>query len=103
VNNSTSNNPRNIKSRLKRIAKSNHKSCDGRFCELGEHAEIQAIKYINKLENDMQTQTELIRLTKERKARFDALSFALEVGDRVAISSLMKACNALDTAIQKLT
>jgi hypothetical protein len=46
---------------------------------------------------------EVDRLTIERKRRFDALTFALEIHDRIAIDSLMKDLRAIDAVIRNTT
>ena len=48
-----------LKSRLKASAKFDHQSCDGRFCDLEDHPEMQAIKRLDELEKKLAAAIEL--------------------------------------------
>jgi hypothetical protein len=42
-----------LKSRLRQAAISDHQDCDGRFCELKEHPEMEAIERLAELEAEV--------------------------------------------------
>ena len=68
-----------LQSRLRQSAKADHETCDGRFCELKEHPEMEAIERIAELEAEQQEATERWVLADRKVTELEAENKRLEV------------------------